>query len=202
MASRYQTVVLFGPPGVGKGTQGALLANIPGFHHMSTGEMFRSLDLESDLGKEIQSFMHAGELVPDELTVRLWRDNARARATLGLFRPASEILVLDGLPRSVAQAEMIEADIDALAVVHLVCRDQAAMVERLKKRAIKEKRMDDAKEEVILNRWRVYEQETAPVLAHYPRDVVHDIDALGTPASVLRDILGALVPVQDKLGKA
>lgn len=197
MPTRFQTVILFGPPGVGKGTQGTILANIPGFHHMSTGDMFRKLDLNSGLGKQIKSMMNAGELVPDELTVQLWRENARARAVLGLYKPADDILVLDGLPRSVKQAEMIEDDINPLAVVHLVCQDRGTMVERLKKRALKEKRSDDAKEEVILNRWRVYEEETAPVLAHYPKDKVHDVDAMGSPAAVLQHILEVLVPVQD-----
>lgn len=197
MSTRYQTVILFGPPGVGKGTQGAILANIPGFHHMSTGDMFRKLDLNSELGQEIKKYMHAGDLVPDELTVELWRENARARTVLGLYKPADDILVLDGLPRSVKQAQMIEDEINPLAVVHLVCKDRGAMVERLKKRAIKEKRTDDAKEEVILNRWRVYEEETAPVLAHYPKAKVHDVDAMGSPAAVLQHILEVLVPVQD-----
>ncbi|MBZ0172936.1 MAG: nucleoside monophosphate kinase, partial [Phycisphaerales bacterium] len=83
MPDPYQTVLLFGAPGVGKGTQGKILAQIPGFYHISTGDMFRTLDLHSEIGQEIMSYMSKGELVPDELTVKLWRENAHARAVLG-----------------------------------------------------------------------------------------------------------------------
>ena len=132
MADPFKTVLLLGAPGAGKGTQGKLLSNVPGFHHMSTGDMFRNLDLESETGREIKGFMTRGELVPDELTVRLWRENIRARVTLGLFKPAMEILLLDGLPRNTAQADLIAEDCDVLAVAHLMAKDEEAMIERLK----------------------------------------------------------------------
>jgi adenylate kinase len=196
MTTRYQTVLLFGAPGVGKGTQGKILAQIPGFYHMSTGDMFRTLDVHSSAGQEIIRYMSRGELVPDELTVRLWRENAKARAVLSLYKPHQDILILDGIPRNVNQAKMIEQDVNVLAIVHLVCRDQDEMVKRLRGRALKENRRDDAKEEVIRHRWRVYEEETSPVLAHYPRDLIHEVDAMGSPACVLQHILEEIVPVQ------
>ena len=72
MADRYRSILLLGPPGVGKGTQGKLLGSIPGFFHLATGEMFRGMDKDSTLGKEVVSYSPRGELVPDEVTVRLW----------------------------------------------------------------------------------------------------------------------------------
>lgn len=197
MSKRYQTVLLFGAPGVGKGTQGKILAQIPGFYHMSTGDMFRTLDIHSPMGQEIIAYMTRGELVPDELTVRLWRENVKARSVLSLYKPHHDILILDGIPRNVNQATMLEADINVLAIVHLVCRDQDEMVKRLRGRAMKENRRDDAKEEVIRNRWRVYEEETFPVLAHYPDELIHEVDGMGSPACVLQHILEELVPVQN-----
>ena len=197
MADPFKTVLLLGAPGAGKGTQGKLLSNVPGFHHMSTGDMFRNLDLESETGREIKGFMTRGELVPDELTVRLWRENIRARVTLGLFKPAMEILLLDGLPRNTAQADLIAEDCDVLAVAHLMAKDEEAMIERLKGRALKEKRPDDAKEEVVRRRLEVYRAETAPVIGYYPSGRVHEIDALGSPGRVLMNALAALLPLQE-----
>ena len=197
MSDRYQTVLLFGAPGVGKGTQGRILAEIPGFYHMSTGDMFRTLDLHSEIGQKIMGFMSKGELVPDDLTVQLWRENIHARAVLGLYKPHEDILILDGLPRNVHQSELIAGDTDVLAVLHLVCRDQEEMVKRLRRRALKENRQDDAKEDVIRHRWEIYERDTAPVLAQYPREYIHEVDAMGSPASVLQHILEELVPVQN-----
>ena len=197
MSRRYQAVLLFGAPGVGKGTQGKILAQIPGFYHFSTGDMFRNLDLTVGIGKEIMSYMSRGELVPDQLTIKLWRENAHARAVLGFYKPHLDILILDGMPRNVKQAEMLEDDINVLAIVHLVCRDKDEMVRRLQRRALKENRQDDAQSDVIRRRLHVYEEETAPVLAHYPAELIHEVDALGSPAFVLQNILEELVPVQE-----
>ena len=69
---RVPTVLLFGAPGVGKGTQGAILGQIPGFYHLSCGDVFRSLNINSEEGREIYQFSSRGQLVPDELTVRIW----------------------------------------------------------------------------------------------------------------------------------
>ena len=71
------------------------------------------------------------------------------------------------------------------------------MIKRLRRRALKENRVDDAKEEVIRNRWRVYEDETAPVLQHYDPAIIHEVDAVGSPANVLTHVLETVVPIQD-----
>ena len=70
---RYRCVLLFGPPGVGKGTQGGILANIPGFFHLSVGDVFRSIDIGSEAGKQVYDYISRGELVPNELTMKIWK---------------------------------------------------------------------------------------------------------------------------------
>ncbi len=197
MSVRYQTVLLFGAPGVGKGTQGKILAEIPGFYHMSTGDMFRTLDVHTGMGREIMGYMSRGELVPDELTIRLWRENVRARSVLGLYKPHQDLLILDGIPRNPQQARLIEEDCDVLAVIHLVSTNREEMVKRLQRRALKENRQDDAKESVIRHRWEVYDRETRPVLEYYPAGTIREVDAVGSPASVLQHVLEQVVPVQD-----
>ena len=74
---RFRCVLLFGPPGVGKGTQGGVLGNIPGFFHLAVGDVFRSIDINSPIGKKVYTYSSKGELVPDELTIEIWKQQAR-----------------------------------------------------------------------------------------------------------------------------
>lgn len=198
MAERYRTVLLFGAPGSGKGTQGKILGTIPGFYHFSCGDVFRSIDINSDLGKIFYEYSSRGELVPDDATVRMWAQTISAHTILSTFKPHKDLLVLDGIPRTLEQARIMDKHIDVLRIVHLVCPDQNAMFERLRRRALKENRFDDADEKVIRKRWKVYEEETRPVLAHYPKEKIVEVNSMGSPARVLRDILDELVPIQDR----
>jgi len=197
MSDRYQTVLLFGAPGAGKGTQGKILGQIPGFYHLSTGEIFRNLDIHSELGRIFYQYSSKGELVPDDLTVRLWSQNVHAQTVLSLYKPKADLLILDGIPRNVPQARLMHKYINVLKILHLVCPDKEEMIKRLRRRALKENRVDDAREEVIRRRWDVYERETFPVLECYPKESIVNIDAVGSPASVLQKVLAALTPVQD-----
>ena len=198
MPNRYKTVLLFGAPGAGKGTQGKILGQIPGFFHLACGDVFRSLDTTSDLGAEFLDYSSRGELVPDKLTIEMWRQNMHAQTVLSLFKPKVDLLVLDGIPRSLGQAEALSPHLDVLSIIHLVCPDLDAMVQRMKKRAIKENRLDDADERVIRRRFEVYDRETSPVLGHYPAELVTEVSAMGSPAEVLEHVLEAVVPVQNK----
>ena len=196
MQDRYQTILLFGAPGAGKGTQGKILGLVPGFFHLACGDVFRSLDVNSTLGKEFLEYSSRGELVPDNLTIEMWRQNAHAQTTLSLFKPQSDLLILDGIPRNQPQAEAMDEHLDVLLVVHLVCPDLDEMVRRMKRRAVKENRLDDADEEVIRHRFEVYDRDTKPVLEHYDPKIIKEINALGSPAEVLQHVLEEEVPVQ------
>jgi adenylate kinase len=197
MARRYRTILLFGAPGSGKGTQGKILGQIPGFYHLSCGEVFRTLNTKSDLGKIFVEYSSKGLLVPDELTIKMWSENIKAQEVLSLYKPDDDLLVLDGIPRNAAQAKAMDEYIEVLEIIHLICSNEDKMFERLRRRALKENRVDDAREDVIRRRWRVYQDETKPVLAHYPESIIKTVDALGSPASVLQHILERVVPIQD-----
>ncbi len=197
MPHRYQTVLLFGAPGAGKGTQGKILGEVPGFYHLSCGEVFRTLDLTSDIGQTFMQYSSRGELVPDDVTIKMWQQNMHARTVLSDYKPSQDLLVLDGIPRNVHQAELMKKHINVLLIVHLVCPDKEEMIKRLRRRALKENRVDDAKEDVIRRRWQVYERETFPVLDYYSQKVIREVDAVGSPARVLQHILGHVVPVQE-----
>ena len=104
---KYRTILLFGAPGSGKGTQGKVLGTVPSFFHCACGEVFRSLRPDSPLGKIFIAYSSRGRLVPDAPTVELWRQYIDASTKTGRFRPAEDTLVLDGIPRNVAQAGML-----------------------------------------------------------------------------------------------
>ncbi|ADG66579.1 adenylate kinase [Planctopirus limnophila DSM 3776] len=193
---RYPTILLFGAPGVGKGTQGTILGQIPGFFHLACGDVFRSLNIRSPEGREIYDHSSRGELVPDELTVRVWNKALLGHIAVSRFRPPEEILILDGIPRTVTQAEILNSTINVLKVIHLICADHEQMIDRIKRRAIRENRADDASEEVIRRRFEVYRRESDPVINCYDSDKVAFVDALQRPSKVLSDILQILIPVQ------
>ena len=195
MPERYPSILLFGPPGVGKGTQGQILGMIPNFFHLATGDMFRSLDKESEIGLEFTRYSSQGLLVPDFLTVRLWQQHVSQLITRELYDPMHDVLLLDGIPRSVPQAKTLEEHIDPLMIIHLVCDNIDEMVRRIQKRAQEQCRTDDADETVIRKRFEVYEEQTAPVLTWYDKDLVEEINAIGTQAEVFLRILTAVVPV-------
>ena len=137
-----------------------------------------------------------GELVPDELTVELWRKHLAVSASEGEFHPDHDWLVLDGIPRNPNQVEMMSEVTDVRAVLHLACNDMSKMEERIQRRAIKENRMDDGNVEVIHRRFETYTQETRPVLDCYKGEIVHEIDSTKSPVNVLRDVLNVIVELE------
>ena len=195
---RYKSVLLFGAPGVGKGTQGKILGQIPGFYHLSCGDVFRSLDIGSPEGREIYKYSSRGELVPNEITIRVWKRALDAYTTLSYYKPHEDLLILDGLPRNRQQAELIEQHIDVQLILHLTCADEQAMIHRMRRRAIRENRADDADEKVIAHRFEVYHRDTTAVLDYYTPGLIQKVDAIGSPAEVLMQVLNCLIPVQNK----
>ena len=189
---KYQTHLLFGPPGSGKGTQGKILGAIPRFFHCACGDVFRQLDTRTAVGQTFLEYSSKGELVPDDITVRLWMARIGDMVGSHTFKPDIDSLVLDGIPRSVRQAEVMRDMIEVQRVFHLACPDRDALVTRLKKRALKENRFDDANEETIRRRLETYDEESKPVLEFYGPELVKDIDATQPPVKVLRDILQAV----------
>jgi adenylate kinase len=199
---RYKTILLFGAPGSGKGTQGKILGAIPGFFHTACGDIFRSLDLSSEMGRIAWEYSSRGELVPDEFTVKLWKQYIKGMEMVNQFHPETEILVLDGIPRNVVQAQLLEDTLEILKVIHLRCADMKKMVERLRRRALKENRLDDANDKVIQHRLEVYEKETRPVLDYYPPKNIVKVDATMSQIRVLSDIIKILVPLKEEMDKA
>jgi adenylate kinase len=194
--AKYRTILLFGAPGSGKGTQGKILGTIPNLFHFACGDAFRNLRIEDPMGRTFIEYSSKGQLVPDEPTIALWAKNIQASTLDGEFNPAHDTLVLDGIPRNARQAEILKDTLDVKAVFYLHCMDQKKMIERLQRRALRENRLDDANLGVIKQRLDTYELETKPVLDFYGPNLVHTIDATQPPLDVLRSILEIIATIR------
>lgn len=195
MSDKHPSVLMFGCPGSGKGTQGAVLGEMPNLVHLAMGDIFRALDKQSDLGKEFLSYSTKGLLVPDELTVRVFRAYIDGLVSAGKIRPGYHTLILDGIPRTPKQVELLQGSIEVKRIVHLVMDNREALIKRLQDRASKSNRPDDADRKVIEKRIEVYERETYPVLDAYPKSLIVNINADQHPLAVLRDVANALAGV-------
>ena len=182
--------LLIGPPGAGKGTQAALLANAYSIPAISTGDIFRAnVKNETELGLKVKSIMDRGEYVPDSLTNELIRDRlSQADAEAGFL--------LDGYPRTNDQVNELDDILTSqhriLDAVILLVADTDELVRRLLKRAQEQGRADDT-EDVIRHRQNVYLDQTQPLIEIYSgRDLVVEIDGLGQVGEVTERILNAL----------
>jgi adenylate kinase len=185
--------IFLGAPGSGKGTQGKVLGTIPRFFHCACGDVFRSLDTRTALGRQFVHYSSRGELVPDELTIELWKAQIDNWSETHIYKPDIDFLVLDGIPRNVRQAEILERHIDVLQVFHLSCPDRDELARRMRKRALKDNRIDDASDRVIDQRIATYEAETKPIIAFYPAERVTTINATEPPVKVLSEILNRIL---------
>jgi adenylate kinase len=187
---KARNLLLLGAPGAGKGTQAVRLAARLGVPHVSTGELLRAaVAAGTPLGREASNFMERGELVPDSVVIgvaaeRIGRPDAKAG------------FVLDGFPRTVAQAEALERELARLGTKLDLClvleADPEVLIARLLRRARIEGRSDD-NEATIRNRMQVYRQQTEPLIAWYTRKgILRGLDGLGTIEEVEARIVEAL----------
>lgn len=186
---RHPSIVILGAPGAGKGTQGKALGSIPRLFHCACGDVFRSLNTRTPLGAQFLEYSSRGELVPDELTIDLWKAKIDSMRDMHVFKPDIDLLVLDGIPRNLRQAEILEQHIEVHQVFHLSCPNRDELARRVRKRALKENRLDDANETIIKQRFATYELETRPIREFYTAAKVTEIDATQQPVKVLHDII-------------
>ncbi|MFD5599442.1 adenylate kinase [Leucobacter sp. NPDC058333] len=181
-------LLIIGPPGAGKGTQAGLIAERYGVPAISTGDIFRAnIKGGTELGKQVQTIIEQGELVPDELTNEIVADRlSQADAAAGFL--------LDGYPRTVDQVHALDAMLggSSLDAVVLLEADADEVVNRLLKRAALEGRADDT-EEVIRHRQDVYSAQTAPLIDLFSkRGILVSVDGLGTVDEVADRIASGL----------
>ena len=184
-------IVLFGPPGAGKGTQSERLIEKYGLVHLSTGDVFRAnIKGETDLGKLAKSYMDAGQLVPDEVTINMLRSEV-------VKHSAPKGFIFDGFPRTNAQAQALDEFLASLSTeISLMVAlevEETELKTRLLKRAEVSGRPDDADPAVIEKRIAVYNQETAPVKAFYQaQHKFVAIDGIGSIDEITQRLFSAI----------
>jgi adenylate kinase len=189
-------ILVLGPQGSGKGTQAKLIHGMYGIAHIATGDMIREIkELPTELGRELKAVYDRGDLVSDELMIRLIEDRLSRGDTLPGF-------VLDGFPRTMPQAEALDDLLDEHVrpldvVLAFQVPDRDALLQRMLKRAAEEKRSDDTPE-AIERRLELYERETAPLVEYYrtTRGNVVGVHADRTVDEVFQEIRQTLDQVQ------
>lgn len=189
-------LVLFGPPGAGKGTQSTNIINEFGLIHLSTGDIFRSnIGNETELGKLAKSYIDKGHLVPDEVTINMLKSEVNK-----IENPKG--FIFDGFPRTTPQAEALDAFLaeKGAKITGMIALEvpEDELKERLRKRAIESGRTDDANPEIIANRISVYNNETAPVKVFYSKqNKFHKINGLGGIQEITDEIIKTIESIKD-----
>src|SRR5262249_15938526 len=151
--------------------------------------------------RKFWEFAGRGELVPDDFTISLWKQYMKGLEFINQFHPETEILVLDGMPRNLTQKVLLDDTLDMVGIIYLRA-EKEKISERLRRRALKENRIDDASDTVINNRMDVFERETRPVLDQYPSHLIHRIDATMSQIRILNKIVEVLVPLKEAVDSA
>ena len=185
--------ILFGPPGAGKGTQATAMVERYNLHHISTGALLRKeIAAGTELGLQAKALIEKGCLVPDEVVEGMIESEFKTVTGVDGF-------LLDGFPRTLPQAEALDAilaktDEAVTATVSIMIPD-AMIMERIKGRALKEGRADDASEDIINNRIVTYHNQTEPLIEYYEKvEKYHEIDGIGT----IEEVQGRIFDVMDK----
>lgn len=188
-------VILFGPPGAGKGTQAVKVAEEFQLVHLSTGDIFRAnIKGETELGLLAKSYIDKGQLVPDEVTINMLGGVVEENKHANGF-------IFDGFPRTIPQAEALDillqkynTTVDIIVSLEVT---EEELIARLKNRALTSGRTDDADENIIKNRIQVYKNETFPLKDFYTaRGIVQVVDGIGTIDGIFKNICVAIAAVK------
>ena len=188
---KYKTVLIFGPPGTGKGTQAKLLEKTGKYFHFSMGQMCRSLNVNTEVGRIAKNLVDKGELLPNDLAIKLFQENINNLVREKIFQPKEQILILDGVPRNVEQIRLINRLVDIKKIIYLKINPET-VIERARKRLNEEQRNDDRNPDVVMRRLEIFKKETLQMLNHYDKRLIVEIDGSKSVEKINREIINFL----------
>jgi len=186
-------VILFGAPLIGKGTQGEILGSLPGYFHISMGQLFRQLPKTDERRKHVEKLMETRALVPDELVFEIFNEYKQSIIQTGDYVPGRDILIVDGLPRNVSQVSEFNERANVMQIIYMTASNIEELKKRAKIRAIVEGRQDDFDEATVIKGLENFKAETLPLLEQYDGTPVMEIDGLDKIGAVTKKITEQIV---------
>lgn len=186
---KFSAILLFGPPGSGKGVLGRFLAGAESQYYLSSLDIFRGLPSYSPAGKLYFSYASKGQLLPDEVAIEIWKHYVQGLIATNSFYPESQDLLLDGIPRTLEQAKMLSEYVNVRHIIVLNASNTKELMRRIQKEARLKGQMEEISTEVMQARLENYESSINEILAYYPKHIISHVNAEQRPLEVVRDVL-------------